>query len=200
VGPSLAGSAEALLRRFGTPYTVVGGLGSLRDTDRFLHALATISCAEVPARLRRQRAVLVDALRDAHASTAGRTASLALECDLAAQVTPLLAEMGLDVPVAVVPVRGPATDRIVARRVAVGDLSDLAAADVVIGSSHAASSAARLGVPHYALGFPLHGVMGAAHQLTVGYAGARAVAEGIAQVLFDAHAHVASDLETRSTR
>jgi nitrogenase molybdenum-iron protein NifN len=68
--------------------------------------------------------------------------------------------------------------------VKIGDLEDLehaargGGAEVLIGSSHAEHSAARLGIPLFRAGFPLYDQVGGYQRTWIGYQGSR-------QALFD---------------
>jgi hypothetical protein len=96
----------------------------------------------------------------------------------------LLRGMGAELVAAVAPVRVPVLERMSAARVQIGDLEDLEhaaranGARLLIGSSHAAESARRLGVPLLRAGFPQHDRVGGCQRTWIGYQGAR-------QALFD---------------
>lgn len=194
MGASLEPAARDLAERCETPYTVLHGLSGLAASDRLAQTLSLLSGAPVPARMRRRRSRLVDAMRDAHIEFAGRHVVVASEPDHAAQLAIALREMGARVT-CVVPASGSASvhsdasnlQRIPAHDLIVGDhVSIPDDADLVIGGSHARGAARRLGVPHLQLGFPILEHLGAAHGVRIGYEGSTALLNELANLLMDA--------------
>lgn len=169
VGRSLESSANGLKERFGTPYTAFDSLVGLAASDALVETLSLIAGAVEPPRLRRRRAVLVDAMRDAHIEFADKHIALALESDDALHVNALLAEMGVRVTV----VEGSHT-------------AIPADAHVVVGGSHAAGAATRLGIAHVEHGFPVLEHLGAINRCSIGYRGSRELLHRITATLMDA--------------
>jgi len=182
LGPSLEPTARDLQARFGTPLTVLPSTSGLAATDALVSALASLAGRPLAPRYLRQRRVLVDLMRDAHLAFTGVTGALALEPDLAAHVAPLLSELGVTLAQVLLPSAGPAVASLPVERVLVGGLTDLAPADVVVGSSHAADSAARLGAAHFELGFPSF-ALGASQRVTLGYRGGADIVIALAGLL-----------------
>jgi len=86
--------------------------------------------------------------------------AIAADADLLAAFSQLLAEVGAETVAAVAPASAPALRLVAAPRVKIGDLEDLESqaraggAEVLIGNSHAAHTAERLGLPLLRAGFP----------------------------------------------
>ncbi|MDR3686623.1 MAG: nitrogenase iron-molybdenum cofactor biosynthesis protein NifN [Coriobacteriia bacterium] len=188
IGASLEPAARWLREQFGTPFTVVDAPTGLAGTDALLTQLTLLSGEPAPARLERERRILVDAMRDAHIRIAGRRIALALEPDHAASLAAILDEMAARPVCAVVPVAAPITRRIPAEEVVVGDFASVPAGiDLLVAGTHGKRTARELGVPHYETGFPRFEVYGASRQLTVGYKGATEVIDAIANLLGPSH-------------
>jgi len=186
VGMSMESPAKQLQERFGIEYFLMKGLAGLRDTDIFLDLLAALSGRPMPARYRRQRDVLTDAMRDAHVIFSGRTICLALDADHAVQVSRFAEEMNAEVALAVVPAVSASADHIAAREVIVGDLHSIQGTfDLIAGNSHAEDTARRLGIPHCQMGFPVYKVLGYTAKTTIGYRGAMAMMHEMANLMAD---------------
>jgi len=186
VGASLEPAARDLAERFDTPYTVLDSLSGLAAGDRLAELLSLLSGEAVPARVRRRRQRLLDAMRDAHIEFAGKRVALALESDHSAQVAAVLHEMGARVT-AVVPRERPGLERMHVDHVIVGDhVSIPHDVDLVVGNSHAGRSARHLGVPHLELGFPVLEHLGAVHHVRTGYEGTTTLVNELANLLMDA--------------
>lgn len=188
IGGSLEPAARDLRERFETPYTVIDSATGLAGTDHLLTTLTLLSGTPAPPRLERDRLVLVDAMRDAHLRLSGKRIALALEPDHAVGIAAILDEMAARPVCAVVPTSAPVTRRILAEEVVVGDFASVPAdIDLLVAGSHGQRTARVLGVPLFETGFPRFEVFGASRQLTVGYRGATAVVDAIANLLAPAH-------------
>ena len=171
----------------------------LAATDALLTQLTLLSGMPAPERLERDRRILVDAMRDAHVRISGRRIALALEPDHAAAIAAILDEMAARPVCAVVPTSAPVIRRISADEVVVGDFASVPAdIDLLVAGSHGRRTARVLGVPLLETGFPRFEVYGASRQLTVGYRGAIAVIDAIANLLGPSHPSAPSAHE-RST-
>ena len=127
-------------------------------------------------------------MRDAHFYFGGKKVCIALEPDLAVQTSRWLDEMGASVELAVIPTLSDAADRIRARKVQIGDLFSITGEfDVLIANSHAESAAKRLGVPLYEMGFPVYKTFGYTSKVTIGYRGALAMINEMANLLMQRH-------------
>lgn len=169
IGASLEGIARDMQERLGTPYTALPALAGLNASDTLADTLSLLSGAPVPPRMVRRRAVLRDAMRDAHIEFAGKHIALALESDDAVHVHALLAEMGAHVTIVEGSYTAVPTD-----------------AHLVVGGSHAAGVAGRLGIPHVEHGFPVLEHLGAIHHCSVGYRGSLDLLHRITTPLMDA--------------
>ncbi|WP_431855129.1 nitrogenase iron-molybdenum cofactor biosynthesis protein NifN [Azospirillum sp.] len=152
-------------------------LTGLEVSDRFVKALAEISGRPVPARLRRQRESLVDAMLDGHFYTARKRVVVALEPDLLHAVTGFLADLGVQVVGAVSPTQAPVLEKLRAGTVLVGDHADAEAlaegCDLIISNSHGRQGAARAGVELFRMGLPQFDRLGAGLTVSIGYRGSR---------------------------
>ncbi len=193
VGEHMRAPAEALEKRTGVPFVLFDRLTGLEPCDRLVTALAAISDAPVPARVRRQRSQLVDAMLDGHFHFGGRKIALAGEPDLLVALTCWFREMGAEIQVAVAPTASPALAALSGVAVTVGDLDDLeraaAGADLLVSHSHGRQAAARLGVPLFHAGFPQFDRLGAAHRRSVGYRGTRDLIFEIGNILMEQDDH-----------
>lgn len=188
VGGSLEPAARDLREWFATPYTVIDAATGLAGTDRLLTTLTLLSGTPAPPRLERDRLTLVDAMRDAHLRVSGRRIALALEPDHAAGIAAILDEMAARPVCAIVPTSAPVTRRIPAEEVVVGDFASVPAdIDLLVSGSHGQRTSRVLGVPLFETGFPRFEVFGASRQLTIGYRGATAVVDAIANLLGPRH-------------
>lgn len=179
VGEQMRDAAELLQARCGVPYTLFDRLTGLTATDAFVQHLATLSGRPVPARWRRQRSQLVDAMLDGHFHFGHQRVALAAEPDLLWATGCLLAEMGAELTVCVSTTPSPLLARMPANEVVIGDLEDFEmaakAADcsLLMTHSHGRQAAERLGKPLFRLGMPVFDRIGNSHRCQVGYRGTR---------------------------
>jgi nitrogenase molybdenum-iron cofactor biosynthesis protein NifN len=182
LGESMRNAAIALEKQFGIPYEVFPSLSNLDAIDSFLEGLADLSGLPVPAKYRRQRSQLQDAMLDTHFFFGRKQVALALEPDLLWSIVHFLQSMGTEVQAAVTTTKSPLLDQLPIASVTIGDLEDFeqsaAGADLLIGNSNAAGTSRRLGIPLYRMGFPIFDRLGNGHRCTVGY-------RGMMQLLFD---------------
>lgn len=184
LGASLESAARDLAERFGTPYAVLDATCGLGATDQLLAMLTLLSGEAAPQRFERDRRVLVDAMRDAYVRIAGRRVALALEPDAALAMAEFFDEFASRPVEVVVPTSPAHVRRIAADRVTVGDLASVPdAIDLLVSNSHAERTAHIRGVPLLECGFPRAEAYGASRQLTVGYRGATAIVDAVANLL-----------------
>ncbi|MCP5420650.1 MAG: nitrogenase iron-molybdenum cofactor biosynthesis protein NifN [Gammaproteobacteria bacterium] len=195
VGASLEAAADLLQQRTGVPDHRFDHLVGLEAVDRLVMTLAGISGQAVPALLERQRAQLQDAMLDTHFMLTQARIAVAADADLLHAFGSLLAEMGADVVAAVTPDKAPVLERTPIAEVKIGDLEDLEmavrerGAELVIGSSHAADTAQRLGLPLLRAGFPLYDLIGGYQRTWIGYAGTRQTLFDLANILLNHNQH-----------
>ncbi len=184
IGSSLDESADLLQRRTGVPNVRFPHLMSLETIDNLVNTLHEISGRPVPVKLERQRSQLLDAMLDTHFALGQSRLAVAENPDILFAFSELAASMGADVVAAVSPVPSALLKRIPAYAVKIGDLEELERiakaehAELLIGNSHAAESARRLGVPLLRAGFPQYDLLGGYQRTWIGYRGVR-------QALFD---------------
>ena len=152
-------------------------LTGLEASDRLIRTLSDLSGRPVPARVRRQREALVDAMLDGHFFFSRKRIAVALEPDLLFAVTAFLGEMGAEVIAAVSPTQTAVLEKLKAATVMVGDHSDVETlardADLIVSNSHGRQGAARIGVPLHRMGLPMFDRLGAGLKVSVGYRGTR---------------------------
>ena len=191
VGEHMRGAAEALERRSGVPFKVFERLTGLEAFDGFVETLMEVSGRPAPARLRRERSRLIDAMLDGHFFFTGRTAAIAADPDLLVAVSRFLDEMGCRTVTAVTTMNTPAATAVPCESVTVGDLDDLARlaspgdCDLVIANAHGEAAAATIGAPLYRMGFPVFDRLGTAHRVSVGYRGTRGLLFDIGNLFID---------------
>ena len=188
VGKSMEPAAKILKDSCGIEYRILEGLCGLRDTDRLMEMLLEVSGITMHLRYERQRKVLIDGMRDAHFFYGGKRACLALEPDLALQMSRWLDEMGARVELAMIPTLAESADLIRAKNVELGDLFSIRGSfDLLISNSHGSDTAQRLKAPLYQTGFPVYKVLGAASRITIGYQGTLAMINEIGNLMMENH-------------
>ncbi len=177
VGEQMRAAAEALEARAGVPFELFDRLTGLGPNDDFVSFLSRISGRPVPMKYRRQRGQLVDAMLDGHFHFGGKRIAIGAEPDLLYGVGQLLTEMGAEIVAAVTTTNSAVLEKMLIEEVVIGDLEDLetraVGCDLLITHSHGRQSSERLGVPLYRIGLPMFDRLGAAHEVSVGYRGAR---------------------------
>ncbi len=178
IGEGQRAAAEVLQDKCGVPYTLFETLTGLKPVDRFVTALAELSGSPVPAKLRRRRSQLADALLDGHFHFGGKKIAIAAEPDHLFQLATFFVGMGAEIEAAVTTTgASPILRKVPADTVKVGDLGDFealaGAADLLVTHAHGRQASERLGVPLYRVGFPVFDRLGAQHRTFVGYRGTR---------------------------
>lgn len=177
LGEQMRPCAEALKARTGVPFTLFEGLSGLGASDRFIAELARISDVAVPARYRRQRSQLQDAMLDAHFFIGGKRIVIGAEPDLLWALSTALGELGAALSAAVTTAQSPLLERLPTQEVLIGDLEDLEdrakGCDLMITHSHGRQASERLAIPLHRAGLPMFDRLGAAQRVTVGYRGTR---------------------------
>ena len=193
IGRSLEAAADLLKERTGVPDHRFDHVMGLEACDRFTMTLAELSGQPVPEKIERQRAQLQDAMVDSHFMTGFARLALALDPDLLAGFAALFVGMGAEIVAAVTPARAAVLADVPCPRVQIGDLEDLertarpARAQLLIGSSHAAGSAERLGVPLLRAGFPQYDWVGGYARAWIGYRGGRQALFDFANLMLSQH-------------
>jgi nitrogenase molybdenum-iron protein NifN len=177
LGEQMRPPAELLAEKSAMPVHVFDRLTGLAAVDRFVSVLQDLSGTKAPAKLRRQRSQLQDAMLDGHFFFGGKKVAIAAEPDLLLALSGLFTEMGAEVATAVTSTHSPVLAEVAAPRVVIGDLDDLeqgaAGCDLLVTHSHGRQASARLGIPLFRAGFPQFDRLGAQHQRSVGYRGTR---------------------------
>jgi nitrogenase molybdenum-iron protein NifN len=195
IGAQMRPAAELLQARCGVPFTLFDRLTGLTATDAFVQTLATLSGRPVPARVRRQRSQLVDAMLDGHFHFGNKKVALAAEPDLLFAVGQFVTEMGADLVAAVTTTKSPLLERMPCSEVVIGDLEDFerlaqaADADLLMTHSHGRQAAERLGKPLFRLGIPTFDRIGNAHINHVGYRGTRQLVYELGNLFIDQIPH-----------
>jgi nitrogenase molybdenum-iron protein NifN len=197
LGEQMRASAIELEMVSGVPYELFDRLTGLAACDHFLQRLSQLSGRPVPARYRRQRSQLLDAMLDGHFFFGQKRMAIAAEPDLLWAVAMLLVDMGAVLGACVTTTRSAQLEQLPVERVLIGDLEDLEQAgadcDLLLAPSHGRQAAERLGKPLYRIGFPQFDRLGNAHRLSVGYAGTRALIFDIGNMLIDHLPHPGPD-------
>ncbi|MEW6218418.1 MAG: nitrogenase component 1 [Thermodesulfobacteriota bacterium] len=206
LGRTLAGKDTAgglLQQACGIPCLRLGLPIGIHETDRFLAELTRISGRPVPARIKEERGRLVDAYVDGHKYVFGKRAVVYGEEDLVVGLAAFLAEIGVQ-PVlcasggtsgqlaqAVAAATADLTREapVVREGVDFFEIEELAAAlepDLLVGHSKGYSLARRRRIPLIRVGFPIHDRLGGQRILHLGYRGAQALFDTVANALIAA--------------
>lgn len=194
IGAQMSYAAEALKAKTGVDYELFDRLTGLLPVDKFIAALARISGRPVPAKYRRQRSQLQDAMLDGHFHFGNKKVSVAGEPDLLFTLAMLMADMGAEIQAAVTTSNSTAETlaKLPVEQVIVGDLEDFerlaVGSDLLITHSHGRQASERLGIPLHRAGFPMFDRLGAGHRLSVGYRGTRDLIFEIGNIFIE-HAH-----------
>ena len=184
IGASLQKAGDLLKEKTGVPTYHFDHLYGLQANDDLILTLANISQQPVPERIERQRSQLQDAMLDTHFTLGQLRVAIAADPDQLNAFSHLLAGMGAEIVAAVTTAHTPVLANMPVKQIKIGDLEDLELlakehkAQLLIGNSHAVSSAERLGIPILRAGFPLYDLIGCYQKTWVGYRGSR-------QALFD---------------
>ncbi|MDA8137377.1 MAG: nitrogenase [Desulfobacteraceae bacterium] len=201
---ALANETAALLlaERFGMRAARLGFPMGIRHTDALLQTLSEISGRPVPAIYREQRGRLLDTLVDGHKHVNNIRAAVYGEEDLVAGLVGYLSEIGIHPVVCgsggqshhlaeVLEALVPESWR---KELTVLDGADFAAIeaavekakpDLIIGHSKGYAMSRRLSIPLVRVGFPIHDRMGGPRLLHIGYEGAMALFDRIANALIE---------------
>lgn len=192
VGEQMRAAAHALETKAGVPFTLFDRLTGLAPNDDLMALLSRVSGRPAPAKYRRQRGQLVDAMLDGHFFFGGKRVAIGAEPDLLWSTASWLADMGCEIAAAVTTTTSPVLERVPVDEVLIGDLEDLerraADCDLLLTHSHGRQVAEHLDIPFYRLGIPTFDRLGAAHQVSVGYRGSRDLVFEIGNI-FIAGAH-----------
>lgn len=195
VGEQMRDAAQALQEIAGTPFELFDRLTGLEVNDRFLSRLAQISGRAVPAKYRRQRSQLLDAMLDGHFYTGGTKVAIAAEPDLLLAVGSLLHEMGADLRCVVSPTASRSHALLPAAQVMLGDLEDWENGakahdcDLLISHAHGRQAAEHLGKPLLRIGFPVFDRIGNSHKRMVGYRGTMNLIFEVANLMIEQIPH-----------
>jgi nitrogenase molybdenum-iron protein NifN len=195
-------AATLLQHRFAVPAHRLGLPIGVRQTDRLMRTLEAISGTAMPGRYAQERGRLLDALVDGHKHVNNTRAVVYGEADLVAGLVDFLSEIGV---IPVICATGDGGGRLKACvtasldtkchdavQVLEGvDFVDIEAAaekarpQFIIGHSKGYSLARKLDIPLVRTGFPVHDRMGGSRLLLVGYQGALALFDRIANTLIE---------------
>ncbi|MDR1860845.1 MAG: nitrogenase [Bacteroidales bacterium] len=196
-GEYLRDSLDVPLKRTGIPI-------GIRETDRFFDLLAEVSSTAVPEKYVRQRGRLIDLYVDGHKYVSGKRAVIYGEEDLVVALTAFAVEIGIT---PVLCASGGESGRLretlkatlgerfseemmIVQGMTFEQMEETITArnlqpDLFIGNSKGYYIARKLDIPLVRTGFPIHDRIGAAHRLSVGYAGATRLFEEIVNTLLE---------------
>ncbi|CAA7623084.1 nitrogenase iron-molybdenum cofactor biosynthesis protein NifN [Magnetospirillum sp. SS-4] len=196
VGEHMRIAAKTLEDRTGVPFVVLDRVTGLEAVDRLMVCLSSVAGVPVPARQRRARSQLVDAMLDGHFYFAGRRIAIAGEPSLVWTMGRLVADLGATIAAAVTTRTQPLLADLPAERVIVGDFEDMedqileaGGCDLIIANSNARQVSTRHGIPLFRAGFPVFDRLGAAHMVGAGYGGTRDLITGLGNILMESPGH-----------
>lgn len=197
IGEHMRAAGELMQQLTGVPTHVFDRLTGLACNDRLVQLLSQLSGRAVPARIRRQRSQLLDAMLDAHFHLGKLKVAIGAEPDLLHAAASTLHEMGAELVRCVTTTHSPLLAQLPSEHVLIGDLQDLedgaADADLLITHSHGRQAAERLNKPFLRMGFPIFDRIGNAHRLMVGYRGTRGFLFEVANLMLGHLPHATPD-------
>lgn len=193
---------KVLEDKFGTPLHSLGLPFGIRATDLFFDKMSELCGREIPQKHLAARGRLVDAMVDGHKYVFGKKAVVYGEEDLVVGITALLSEIGVQ---PVLCASGGKSGRledaitevmeglelkppVVKEDVDFHDIEQLAdelGVELVVGHSKGYSYARRANLPLIRVGFPVHDRIGGQRILHLGYQGAQAIFDLIANTLIE---------------
>lgn len=189
IGEQMRPAAQAMKDNTGVDFEVIDTLTGLDGSDRFIAALSRLAARPAPAKYRRQRSQLQDAMLDAHFHFGGKKISIGAEPDLLYGLSKLFHSLGAQISVAMTTTHSPILELVPTEEVLIGDLEDMedrsADCDLLVTHSHGRQMAERLAIPFLRMGIPMFDRLGAAHQVTVGYRGTRDLVFQVANMFME---------------
>lgn len=178
IGEQMRPAAHRLEEIASVPFTMFETLSTLKANDRFITLLAELSGRPVPAKIRRRRAQLQDALLDGHFHFGGKRIAIAAEPDHLFSLACFFTGLGAELSVAITTTgSSPILKKVPSDEVKVGDLGDLedmaVGCDLLVTHAHGRQASERLGIPLMRVGFPIFDRLGTQHKKTIGYEGVR---------------------------
>lgn len=156
-GEHMRRPAEALPRLTAVPYVLFESLAGLKNADRFILLLTTVSGEQAPAKVLRGRMQLQDAMLDGHFHLGGKKIAISAEPDQLLQLSDFYVGMGAKISAAVTTGTSKILQKVPAETVQTGDLCDLerlsAGAHLLVTHSHCRPAAERLAIPLMHAGF-----------------------------------------------
>ncbi len=202
IGEHMRPAARRLEALTGVPFLLCDRLTGLEAMDKLVSVLSRHSGRPVPARLRRARSQLLDAMIDGHFFFGDHRFAVAGEADFLWAVGALILEMGGTLSAAVSATDAPHLKNLECSRVVIGDFQDMedeillaGGADLVIAGTNARLSCRKLGIAHERMGFPVYDRLGAAHRLTIGYRGSRDLILRLANLVLDQGGHSSQETD-----
>jgi len=196
IGEHMRFAARALEEKTGVPFLLLDRVTGLEAVDRLMVCLSNVAGVPVPARQRRARSQLVDAMLDGHFYFGGRAVAIAGEPALLSTYARLVSELGGRIAAAVTTQALPCLGDLPVERVVVGDfedleeqISDAGGCDLLIANSNGRQLAHRLSVPLFRAGFPVFDRLGAAQMVSAGYGGTRDLINQLGNLLMDCPGH-----------
>jgi nitrogenase molybdenum-iron protein NifN len=195
-------AATCLEKQFEVTAHRIGLPMGIRQTDHLMQILEAISANPMPEKYALARGRLLDALVDGHKYVNGRRAVVYGEADLVAGVVDFVSEIGILPVICATGDSGGDLEASVKQtlekkyhdkiRVIEGvDFVDIEEAvrkaepDLMIGHSKGYSLARKLNIPLVRIGFPIHDRVGGSRMLHLGYQGAQALFDRIANTLLE---------------
>jgi nitrogenase molybdenum-iron protein NifN len=197
-----ASAGTSLEKRFEVPNHRLGLPIGLRETDRFMSVLSSITGREMPRRLHMERGRLVDAFVDGHKYLYGKRAVVYGEEDLVTGLVSFLTEIGMHVVLAATGAKGKGLDSVIEEVVGdvttqrpevregvdfqdIADQAEDLAPDLLVGHSKGYRYAREWGVPLLRVGFPIHDRFGGQRIPHLGYRGAQSLFDRIVNALLE---------------
>lgn len=180
IGESTRKSARLLQTRCDVPFMVFDTLSGLKPVDRLITLFAELSGRPVPAKIRRRRNQLTDAMLDGHFYFGGKRIAIAAEPDHLYALSSFFTGLGAEIVTAVTTTGHSAIlEKVPTAEIKVGDLGDfedlalISTPDLLVTHAHGRQASERLGIPLMRVGFPIFDRIGSQHKRTILYEGTR---------------------------
>lgn len=186
LGESVIPSGQWLAEQFNIPCYEFPQVMGMAASDELIMLLQKLSGKPVPALLNRARQRLQDTLLDIHFVVSSCKISMALESDLLINFAQLLTEAGCELVTGVSATQSISLKDTAFKQVIIGDHSDLDDElnnlDLLVGNTHCAEFFEEQ-VPVFRAGYPCHDRFGNSDRLQLGYEGARACLNEVANLI-----------------
>lgn len=186
IGPSCFSLVETLEEKTGVKTYLFNSLSNHKEFGEFLNLLSQISGKPIPFEFEHEGESLIDIIKDAYTIIGGVKISTALQVGETIQISEILKGLGMSLSTAVIPEETKYLEKINAKKVILGDLTEIdKGCNLLISNAHAKSLTKKLGIPLYQFGFPFLKSFGLTSEPTIGYRGCRKIITDITNIILE---------------